>query len=145
MNVDPSCFCGQPESLVHLFTSCTLATEVLSWFILQLRKHNPAAVLSDAQILFGFNSQPPTPIAFTALLGVLRHHIWLARNSHRFEGIVPFPPLVLKKARSTFRFLVRMHQRHCAFDQFTKEWLVDGVIGSISDQGWIRFTTDFIT
>ena len=23
MNVDPLCFCGQPESLVHLFTSCT--------------------------------------------------------------------------------------------------------------------------
>ena len=145
MNVDPLCFCGQPESLVHLFTSCTLATEILSWFMLQLRKHTSLVVLTDAQIIFGFTSPSLPPIAFTALLGVLRHHMWLARNSHRFNGIHPFVPDILKKARSTFRFLVRMHQRHCPQDRFVREWLADGIIGSVTDQDWIRFSPDFIT
>jgi exonuclease III len=145
MNVDPLCFCGQPESLVHLFTSCTLATEILSWFMLQLRKHSSLVVLTDAQILFGFTSSSHTPIVFTALLGVLRHHMWLARNSHRFDGIHPFVPDILKKARSTFRFLVRMHKRHCPQDRFVREWLADGIIGSVTDQDWIHFSPDFIT
>ena len=36
MNVDPACFCGQPETLIHLFVSCPLAQGVLQWFSAQL-------------------------------------------------------------------------------------------------------------
>ena len=32
MNVQSSCFCGDPESLVHLFALCPLAVHVLDWF-----------------------------------------------------------------------------------------------------------------
>jgi hypothetical protein len=145
MNVNPACFCGQPESLCHLFVFCPFASEVWSWFVAQLRKCHPGAILSSSQILFGFDPTSHIPIVFTALLGVFRHHIWLARNSHRFENIPPDVPTTLKKAKSTFRFLVRMHKRHHPPDRFVVDWLADGVIGSLSEQDWIRFTRDFIT
>ncbi len=146
MRVNPACFCGQPETLLHLFTVCPFATQIFHWFMLQLRKLQPTAhAISPTICLFGFPSASPVPIAFTALLGVLRHHIWLARNNHRFESIDPDASISLKKARSTFRFLVRMHQRHCPRDRFVCEWLADGVIGSLTEQDWIQFTRDFIT
>jgi hypothetical protein len=145
MNVNPFCFCGQHESLLHLFTACAFATEVLDWFVSQLRKFNNLAVLSDCEILFGFLPSSDVPVVFTALLGVLRHHIWLARNNHRFENIAPDSFETLKKAKSTFRFLVRMHQRHCPQERFVHKWLADGVIGSLTQQDWICFTRDFIT
>ena len=43
MNVDPACSCGEPESLIHLFTSCPFASEVFQWFTIQLRKYHPTA------------------------------------------------------------------------------------------------------
>jgi len=78
MNVDPACFCGELESLVHLFTSCTFASAVFQWFTNQLRKYHPTAALTTGQILFGFDSASGVPIVFTALLRILRHHVWLA-------------------------------------------------------------------
>ncbi len=106
MNVNPACFCGQPELLCHRFVSCPFATEILSWFVIQLCKCHPTAVLSNSQILFSFDPASHIPIVFTTLLGILRHHIWLAWNSHRFESIPPDVPTTLRKAKSTFRFLV---------------------------------------
>jgi hypothetical protein len=135
MNVNPFCFCGQHESLLHLFTTCPFAIEVLDWFVSQLWKLNNLVVLSDCEILFGFLPSSGVPVVFTALLGVLRHHMWLALDSFK----------TLKKAKSTFHFLVRMHQCHCPQERFVHEWLADGVIGSITQQDWIRFTQDFIT
>ena len=113
MNDNTLCFCGQDESLLHLFTTWPFATEVLDLFVSQLRKFNRLAVLSDRDILFGLLPSSGVPEVSTALLGVLRHHMWLARNSHRFENIATDSCTTLKKAKSTFRFLVRMHQRHC--------------------------------
>ena len=84
MNVNPLWFCGQPENLLHLFILCPFATEILNWFLVQFRKWKPAGVHTDTEILFGFSTTSRVPLVFTALLGVLRHRIWLARNSHRF-------------------------------------------------------------
>ena len=53
MKVNPVFFCGEPQSLIHLFTSYPLLTEVLQWFIVQLRKYHPAAALTTAQICLG--------------------------------------------------------------------------------------------
>ncbi|CAB4044703.1 Hypothetical predicted protein [Paramuricea clavata] len=108
-------------------------------------KFNQLAALSDRDILFGLLPSSGIPVVFTALLGVLRHHVWLAHNSHRFENIAPDSDTMLKKAKSTFLFLVRMHQRHCHRERFVHEWLADGVIGSITQQDWIHFTRDFVT
>jgi hypothetical protein len=120
MNVNTLCFCGQPETLFHLFVACPFASEILSWFLVQLRKFNPVAVLTDSEILFGFDVTSHIPLVFTALLGVLRHHIWLASNRHRFEQIHPEVQDTLRKAKSTFRFLVRLQNRHCSHEHFIK-------------------------
>jgi hypothetical protein len=98
-----------------------------------------------SNILFGFSPTSHVPAVFTALLGVLRHSIWLNRNAQRFDHVAPDVTTTLKKAKTTFRFLVRMHKRHCPRDRFIHEWLADGVIGSLTEQDWIRFTRDFIT
>jgi hypothetical protein len=145
MNVNPLCFCGQPETLLHLFTVCPFGTEIINWFLVLLRRSKPTAVFNDAEILFGFTATSRVPVVFTALLGILRHHIWLARNRHRFDNVPPDVSETMRKARSTFRFLVRMHRRHCRSpEQFDNEWLVNGIVGSITEQGWIRFNHDFI-
>ena len=144
MHVDLACFCGEPESLTHLFSSCPFASEVLHWFTVQLRKHHPTAALTTGQILFGFDPASGVPIVFTALLGILRHHVWLARNKHRFEQVPPDAPTTLKNAKTTFRFLVRMHKRHCTSEVFERNWLVDGIVGCVTEQDWMRFARDFI-
>ena len=53
MKVSPLCFCGEPETLLHMFTSCPFALDIFEWFTLQFRKHQPASALTTAQILFG--------------------------------------------------------------------------------------------
>ena len=111
-----------------------------------MRRFRPSRTsISLSEILFGFSEDSHLPIVFTALLGVLRHHIWLARNSHRFEHIPPDAHVALRKSKSTFRFLVRMHKRHCHRDRFVREWLADGFIGTFTEEDWILFTRDFIT
>jgi hypothetical protein len=146
MRVDPLCFCGAEENLIHLFTSCQFSVSIIDWFQSILKKWQPnAPLLPVKNILFGFAPNSNAPVAFSALLGVLRHSIWLNRNAQRFDHVVPDVSTTLKKARTTFRFLVRMHKRHCPRDRFIHEWLADGVIGSLTEQDWIRFTRDFIT
>ena len=108
MAVNPLCFCQQPETLIHLFVTCPFAREIFLWFLSQFRKFNHVTALTSGEILFGFPSSSRVPVVFSALMGVLRHHIWLTRNRHRFESIPPDVPDTLCKARSTFRFLVRM-------------------------------------
>ena len=44
MKIQPSCFCGAPESLVHLFVSCPFAVSVWDWFLPQFRKFEPTKV-----------------------------------------------------------------------------------------------------
>ena len=143
IKVSPLCFCGEPETLLHLFTSCPLALDVFNWFKEQYNKYDPAATLTAAQILFGLPSN--VPIVFTALLGVLHYHVWLARNKHRFEYVSPDVKLTIKNAKSTFRFLVRMHRRHCTPDAFERDWLVRGIIGTIPESGHLKFGRDFVT
>ena len=145
MKVSPLCFCGEPETLLHLFTSCPLALDVLQWFTTKLNKHHPVSALTTAQILFRFVCASGVPVVFTALLGIVRHHIWLARNKFRFEQISPDAQVTIKQAKSTFRFLVRMHQRHCTHQVFEREWLVNGIVGCVTEQGFTHFTSDFIT
>ena len=145
MKVSPLCFCGEPETLLHLFTSCPLALDVLKWFTTKLNQHHLVSSLTTAQILFGFKSASGVPLMFTALLGIVRHHIWLARNKFRFEQVSPDAQTTIKQTKSTFRFLVRMHQHHCTQEVFECQWLGNGIVGSVNEHGWIHFTSDFIT
>ena len=145
LKVSPLCFCGEPETLLHLFTSCPLTLGVLKWLTTTLHQHHLVSSLTTAQILFGFNSTSGVPIMFTALLGIVRHHIWLARNKFRFEQVSPDAETTIKQAKSTFRFLVRMHQRYCTQEVFERQWLGNGIVGSVNEHGWIHFISDFIT
>ena len=131
-------FCGQRTSLLHLFITCQFATEILNWFVLQLRKFKSAVVLSDAEILFGFLPSSGVPVVSPALFGCPAPSCLVgSRNHHHFENIAPDSLATLKKPKSTFRFLVRMHKHHCSLALFVHEWLTDGVIGFITQQDWI--------
>ena len=146
MRVNPSCFCGLPEDLLHLLTSCRFAREVLAWFLSRVQEARPSiSSLTSSQILFGFATESRVPLVYSALLGVLRHHIWLSRNNQRFEDIAPDVGVLLHKAKSTFRFLVRMHKRHCPRDRFVREWLADGSVGTLTVDDWIHFSRGFVT
>ena len=146
MQVSPACFCGSPEDLLHLFTTCHFAQLIFDWFVVQLHRFHPARnSISVSEILFGFSVDSQLPVVFSALLGILRHHIWLARNAYRFEHVPPDATVTLRNAKSTFRFLVRMHKRHSPRERFNQDWLADGFIGSLTEEDWIRFTRDFIT
>ena len=73
MRVNPACFCGQPETLLHLFTACPFAPQTFDWLILQQRKLQPSAcVISPTICLFGFPSASPVPVVFTALLQIFK-------------------------------------------------------------------------
>ena len=55
------------------------------------------------------------------------------------SGLIILPEMLntLKKAMTTFRFQVRMHKRHWPQDTFVQDWLADGIIGLLTEQGWI--------
>ena len=78
----------------------------------------PATALTTAQMLLGSHSASDVPIAFTALFGILRHHVGLARNKHRFEQMLPDAQPTIENAKSICRFLARMHRRHCTTEVF---------------------------
>ena len=100
------CFCGLPEDLLYLLTSCRFDREVLAWFLSWVQEARPSiSSLTSSQILFGFATESRVPLVYSALLGVLRHHIWLSRNNQRCEDIAPDVGVLLHKAKSTFRFL----------------------------------------
>ena len=99
MKVSPLCSCGEPETLLHLFTTCPFALEVFEWFTIQLRKNHQVSALTTANILLGFESASGIPVVFTALLGILRHHVWLARNKYRFEQVPPNALATIKQAK----------------------------------------------
>ena len=80
MNVNPSCFCGEPETLVHLFTSCPLVCDILVWFTMQHKQYDPSEVLTDGNIIFGFSSASRVPLVFFTLLGILQLHGSFAKN-----------------------------------------------------------------
>lgn len=147
MRVDLFCFCGQTETLLHLFTDCPFAKAILDWFLLSFRLFDSKKVsLSLTEILFGFTgtSQRHVPVVFTALMGVIRHHIWLARNRRRFDCLLPTVEDTLHNIKSTFCFLVRIQKRHCSRSHFLKDWLAGGIVGSLTKEDWITYSNQFI-
>ena len=144
MNVpDPLCHCGVPESFLHIFLECPTSIVLLKWFFAILKDFNPsAAPPTPMVVLFGFYNMSHIPCCFTALLGIVRHRIWLLRNSYVFEHTVPDCPSAIAAIKSSFRFLLRLQKRHCSASVFNKEWLAGGVIGSISPSSHIRFRPD---
>ena len=98
MDVNPSCHCNVPETLVHLFVECPFATPLLDWFTNLLRSHNPSSTRpTTTDILWTYPKPAAPPAGFLALLAIICHQIWIARNSHRFDGFQPEPQISLKR------------------------------------------------
>ena len=79
MTVDSSCHCGQPESLVHLFTQCPLAKRLIAWYQILVRRVLPTLPRpAPSQILVGYDKSVKIPPVFPCLLGIIPHRIWVA-------------------------------------------------------------------
>ena len=140
MNVSPHCFCQELESLEHLFHSCTTTSQVLMWYsnLLSSHLHN-APLVSIKHVLVGFERALAVPAGFQVLLHIVKHHIWIHRNSIRFDSSHPDPILMLNRIKSTFKFALRVQFRHTPISQFTAAWLASGIFGYVSPDGELQF------
>ena len=124
MAVDPSCHCGQAESLLHLFTWCPIAKRLLAWYQSLLRHAVPQAVCpTSSQILVGYGSSVKLPPMFPCLLGISQHQIWVTQNGYRFKKVPVVYRTVLSSIKSSLRFTVRVQCRHSPRHLFLKSWL----------------------
>ena len=136
MKVNPTCHCGKPESLEHILATCCHAKTILAWYHRLLTQHRHVILpLTPSQVLFGHKPADNIPAGFVALLGLIRHRIWVDRNFHRFDGIQPDPHLSLERIKSSFRFLLRVQRRHSLISIFESSWLAGGVLGSLDMDG----------
>ena len=85
------------------------------------------------------------PAAVNAILSIVRHHLWLHRNRCRFDRLSPDASLVLRMAKSTFQFAVKLEHRHCLLTKYEDEWLLRGLIGTIANNNTISFSKDFMS
>ena len=136
MQVAPGCHCGANETMVHLYGDCPLAHHLVGWFICLLVMYRPTATLPRTrELCFGYPRVENIPAGFVALLGLIRHRLWLDRNRFRFEGKRPVPRLSLERVKSSFRFLLRVQQRHCLTSTFEAQWLAGGELGTLHRDG----------
>ena len=145
MKVDALCFCGEQETAIHLFCQCYIATTVWDWLTPLLVSLGLAAPLTISTLVFGFPEATKTPAAVNALLGIVRHHLWLHRNRCRFDRLSPDASSVLRMAKSTFRFAVKLEHRHCLLTKFEDEWLLRGLVGTIDTTNTVSFSKDFMS
>ena len=145
MRVDANCFCGEQETAVHLFCHCPVAKTIWDWMTPLLVSMDIPTPLDISTILFGFPDAKNTPAAVNAILGILRHQLWLHRNRCRFDRLSPDTSSVLRMAKSTFRFAVKLEHRHCLRTKFEEEWLLRGLVGTITDNNSVSFSKDFMS
>ena len=144
MSVDPLCFFGAPETLLHLFLECPTARILFHWFLSILQLFDPSIIsIQPHEIFFGFIDSPQIPPCFTALLGIVRHQVWVTRNSATFDGNRAYIPEIISKVKSTFRFMLRIQLRHSNAAVFFRDWLAGGVVGFVTAHSHIRFSRAF--
>ena len=85
VNIDPSCHCGQRESLMHLLV-CPLAKRLFDWYQVLVQRAFPQQHrLTASEIMVGYDSSVILPPVFPCLLGLIHHRIWVARNGWHFD------------------------------------------------------------
>ena len=137
MKVKLTCHYGKPESLEHLLATCSHAKNILAWYHRRLSQYRQNILhLTPSQVLIGHKPADNIPAGFAALLGLIRHRIWVDRNFDRFDGIQPDPHLSLERIKSSFRFLLRVQRRHSLISIFELNWLAGGVLGSLHIDGY---------
>ena len=144
VQVDPLCHCGRTESLVHLFTDCSFAIQLIDWYFSVYKRFRPQSQRpSKCDLLVGYGKNVKVPPVFPCLLGIIRHHIWLTRNKARFDKVIPHYPTVLSRVKSALRCVIRLQQRHCLPANFSDFWLASGCVGSLSAGDIIVFAAEF--
>ena len=144
MSVDPEGHCGAVETLIHLFTRCPVALRVFAWYQSIVHHAVPTSVQpSPSQLLVGYDRSVQIPPVFPCLLGIIRHHLWVACNAYRFDGSPVVYQLLLTSVKSSLRFVVRLQQRHCLCDLFVELWLAAGVLGYVSNENIIVFSQEY--
>ncbi len=79
MAVDTVCHCGQQETLLYLFTSCPFTVSLFAWYFSLMKAYSLLALPpSPCILLIGYDKSNCLPPVCTALLGIIRHHIWLS-------------------------------------------------------------------
>ena len=144
MHVDPLCHCGRTESLIHLFTDCPFAIQLIDWYFSVYKRFRPQSQRpSKCDLLVGYGKNVKVPPVFPCLLGIIRHHIWLTRNKARFDKVIPHYPTVLSRVKSALRRVIRVQQRRCLPANFSDLWLASGGVGSLSAGDIIVFAAEF--
>ena len=143
MSVYPAYHCGAAERLMHLFVDCPFVQPLLDWFTTLFNCAQPKAPRpTSTDILWTFPTAAKVPAGFLALLAIIRHQIWIARNSSRFDGLKPEPEISLKRIKSPSHLLFRVQQCHCLVTTFEQEWLAGGVFGSLQPDGSLSFQAE---
>ena len=76
IQVDPLCHCGRTESLIHLFTDCPFAIQLIDWYFSVYKRFRPQSQRpSKCDLLVGYGKNVKVPPVFPCLLGIIRHHI----------------------------------------------------------------------
>ena len=141
MNVNPKCHCGKEETLRHLFVDCPFAVQVFQWFSNLVRQCAPTSALPSAkEILLGYGRDSGVPPVLQCLLGIVRHQLWKARNSARWDKVAPAHEQTTSQIKSSQRFVIQTQQRHCRADVFSELWLAHEHLGTILEDGSIQFT-----
>ena len=91
MKIGKNCFCGEQETALHLFYYCPVAKTVWDWLTPLLAPLDLLTPLAISTILFGFFDAKKTTAAVNALLGIIRHHLWLHCNRCNFDRLSPMP------------------------------------------------------
>jgi hypothetical protein len=119
---------------------------VLDWFLARFQQYLPHSKYpTDQELLFGFHPARKIPVAYSAMLGVIRHQLWLTRNASRFDSTKPDVDFILSRVKSTFRFLLRVQHRNCKPELFAREWLAKGAIGILTPDNVLILRQDFRT
>ena len=124
----------------HLFVFCPIATSLINWFYSLLFSYDPHACFPRVrEMLCGYPRTAQVPKGFSALLAIIRHHIWVIRNASRFDGVDPVLALSMERIKSSFRFLLLSQQHNCLDTCFECNWLVAGQFGTVRVDGSISF------
>ena len=139
--IPTACFCGHPfETLDHLFFSCPLAENVLSWLSSLLFLSSPSfGPILLRHVRFGFSEDELLCVfrLFVYALNVCKFSIWVARNDFWFPDVQPGAIAVLERIKSRLCFDLPLFFRRFKSSRckryFAREWCTNGVVGSVRD------------
>ena len=107
--------------------------QIVIWFCRVLSNYLTTPFsLQPRHVSFGFGTHEEYPPAFSVLLCLTKHQLWVSRNKYVFSHMTVDEGRCHSKIKSSFRFHLRMQQSSSGTDAFYNEWLGSGICGVIS-------------